>query len=82
MRTRPALIAFAALTLAGCASEGGAVSNSYSRDLAKLQSECDARGGVLAPVPYASTGRPQTDYYCDIKTIGTPRTGGQGGEAR
>ena len=53
--------------LCACASSGGGGghNNSYSGDMAKLQSQCDARGGILTPTSRL-TGRPETDYACTI----------------
>jgi hypothetical protein len=53
----------AALALAACASQGE--SGIYSRELATLRQQCEARNGILTPVRPA-TGTPPTDYACEI----------------
>jgi hypothetical protein len=58
-----------ALALAACAGHGG-VQNSYSAELAQLESDCNARGGMLLPLPPGGTSRPATDFYCDIRGPG------------
>ena len=64
-RTAAPVIALAA-ALSACASSGGKIAaNSYGSDMAKLQSECDTRGGILTPTNRL-TGRPETDYACRI----------------
>lgn len=53
----------AATTLSACASTGP---TSYDEDMAKLEADCRARGGILTPTG-AMTGRPQTEYACEIR---------------
>lgn len=67
MRIRT-VVSFAALALAtaACASGPGGRFSTYSEDLDRLTEDCRARGGVLTPIPGASTGRPSTDYACRI----------------
>ena len=64
---RFALIAPAALLLlAACATtpreDGG-----YSGDLARLNADCVARGGILSPTG-GITGRAATDNVCEIRS--------------
>ena len=67
VRTVAPIIVIAALS--ACASSGRGhghgASNSYGGDMAKLQAECDARGGILTPTNRL-TGRPETDYACTV----------------
>jgi len=56
----------AGLLLGACASSGGAARGGYADDLAKLQSDCDARGGTLTPLGRL-TGRAETDYACTLR---------------
>ncbi|WP_269515241.1 hypothetical protein [Brevundimonas subvibrioides] len=61
------------LTLAAsaCASADGHP-NRYDSDLARLEADCRARGGILTPSEFGGqTGRPQTDYVCKIIDAGT-----------
>jgi hypothetical protein len=62
-----------ALSLGACASTGSERTTSatgYSGELAKLQSQCDARGGMLVPTGRLSGAQPQLDYACDIRSGG------------
>lgn len=55
-----------AASLAACA--GSPRSNpSFGEELDQLTADCRERGGILAPIPGATTGRPQTDYVCEIR---------------
>ncbi|MGO4408776.1 MULTISPECIES: hypothetical protein [unclassified Brevundimonas] len=64
MRTALVLAALVApLALAACAS--GRPLPTYQQDLDRLEADCSARGGILAPTG-ANTGRAQTDYLCKI----------------
>ena len=55
-----------AVALTACASTGreGATSSGYS-DTARLQRECDRRGGMLIPTG-RNTGEPALDNSCDV----------------
>ncbi len=75
MRTvAPAALGLAAaLSLGACASPGpekATSANSYAADLARLQSQCDARGGMLIPNGRLSGAQAQIDYSCDIRSGG------------
>lgn len=64
MRTALVLAALVApLALGACAS--GRPLPTYQQDLDRLEADCSARGGILAPTG-ATTGRAQTDYLCKI----------------
>jgi len=63
----PALALFAAT--AGCASTG-ARAGGYAEEMAKLEQDCTARGGILTSTGVAS-GRPQTEFACTIRDGGT-----------
>ena len=55
-----------AASLTACA--GTPRSNpTYGQELDRLTAECRERGGILAPIPGATSGRPQTDYACEIR---------------
>jgi hypothetical protein len=72
-----------AVTLAACASDGASTARrGYSADLAKLQRDCDARGGMLVPMPRGGTGQASTDYYCDIRGPDADFRSAVGGAAR
>jgi hypothetical protein len=62
-----ALAAFA-LCLCACAETGRehATANGYVGDQARLQRECDARGGFLVSTARL-TGQPETESYCRIE---------------
>ena len=60
--------ALAALTLAACASTGGG--ETYQQEFARLEASCQARGGMLVASSNPSSGRPATDYVCDIRDGG------------
>ena len=65
MRAALILAALAApLALGACATSGKPMPT-YQQDYDKLDAECTARGGILAPTG-GTTGRPQTDYLCKI----------------
>jgi hypothetical protein len=51
-------------SVAGCAYPSAGPGRA-SDDLARLQSQCEARGGILVPSG-ANTGRPQLDQVCRI----------------
>ncbi len=55
-----------AMALGACASDGAPTSR-YASDMRALQDSCDARQGVLVPIPGATSGRPETDYACEIR---------------
>lgn len=66
MRPFPALLSAAALLAAAACATPGAPGQ-YSRDFDRLSAECHAREGILTPIPGAHTGRPETDYACEIR---------------
>jgi hypothetical protein len=60
------LSALTLVALSGCAT-GNPANNSYQQELRRLEQDCTARGGILAPaLGGAQSGRPQTDYTCNI----------------
>lgn len=66
--TRPIVLAVltSALAVSACAT-GPANHPTYGQQLDQLSADCVARGGILAPVVGGGqTGRPQTDYTCNI----------------
>lgn len=63
----PSVVLAAALSLGACASSGEPRLN-YQGELDKLTADCTARDGILAPIPGAQTGRPQTEYVCEIRS--------------
>lgn len=70
MTFRPiAVLGLAALAgaAAACSTTGGGGPNSYRAELEELTANCRERGGILTPSPNPSTGRPQTDYFCEIR---------------
>jgi hypothetical protein len=78
------LTTLAAASLAACASNGPQTSSlgNYGQELAELQAQCNGRNGMLVPVPNATTGRPATDYVCDVKGVGSPRVTGRDASTR
>lgn len=50
--------------LSACASSGSP-QDSYLARMEKLSTDCEARGGMLAPSG-VQTGRPETDNVCKI----------------
>lgn len=40
---------------------------SFGEELDQLTADCRDRGGILSPIPGATSGRPQTDYVCEIR---------------
>jgi len=64
---RLSLTIAAALALGACA---GGSSNTYATELAALQRDCAARNGMLTPLR-GGTGRPATDYACEIRGGGS-----------
>lgn len=68
MRILPLAVPFAAAAaLAACASTGG---ETYRAEYDRLNASCQARGGMLTPSSNPSSGRPATDYFCDIRDGG------------
>lgn len=64
MRIQICAVALAGLAgLSACASVSGP--GPYETDLKRLEEQCAARGGVLSPTGQ-TTGRPQTEYVCQI----------------
>jgi len=55
-----------ALALSACAAGPGRDLPGYAEDLDRLAADCRDRGGILSPIPGATTGRPQTDFACRI----------------
>lgn len=53
------------LALAACASDP-TVTDRYSSDFDRLTEQCRARGGILSPTG-GTTGRPQTEYVCEVR---------------
>ena len=39
----------------------------YGQELDQLTADCRERGGILSPISGAQTGRPQTDFACEIR---------------
>ncbi len=63
----PSILLAAALTLAACASTSDGTRLNYQGELDKLEADCTARDGILTPIAGARTGRPQTEYACEIR---------------
>jgi hypothetical protein len=61
-----------ALALAACASPGGETGTTSlsANEVARLQSECDARGGVLVPSGRL-TPQESLNYVCNIRDAAT-----------
>lgn len=75
MRTTLVALALAAAGgLSACAAGMGGESR-YDSDLRRLEADCRARGGILTQTG-ATTGRPQTEYACEITGQPSGRTGG------
>jgi|GEM_PF-177625 len=64
------LLLASSLGLAACAGSSHP-QPSYTEELDQLTATCRERGGILVPVPGATTGRVQTDYACQITGGGT-----------
>jgi hypothetical protein len=62
---RPLIFAAPALLLVLSACASGPGTSRYGEDLRKLTADCEARSGVIVPTG-ASTGRPETEYACQI----------------
>lgn len=54
-----------AASLSACASTGS--HPTYGQELDQLTADCRERGGILSPISGAQTGRPQTDFTCEIR---------------
>jgi len=54
-----------AASLGACASTGS--QPTYGQELDQLTADCRERGGILSPISGAQTGRPQTDFACEIR---------------
>lgn len=61
------LAATLASGLAACAGTPREPRPTYQQELDQLMAECRERGGILAPIPGATTGRPQTENVCEIR---------------
>lgn len=55
-----------AASLSACATTSGS-RPTYGQELDRLTADCRERGGILSPISGAQTGRPQTDYACEIR---------------
>lgn len=55
-----------AASLAACAGTPRS-HPTYGQELDQLTEDCAERGGILSPIPGSQTGRPQTDYACEIR---------------
>jgi hypothetical protein len=69
---RTFVITAAALTLAACAGGQGI---DYARDLAKIEADCAAKGGTVAPSGKL-TGEAALDNLCRLPPSAPNRTGG------
>jgi hypothetical protein len=65
MRAALVLSAAFALGLSACATGSGGPSY-HQREMARLRSECDARGGILLPSG-ANSGEAALDNACEIR---------------
>lgn len=66
----------AAGAVSGCVSvtdHGDGYASSYAREMRELVAQCDARGGILTPIPGAHGPRPANDYACEIHGGGSGR---------
>ena len=61
---RIALLALVVTPLAACAA--GATGDRYNDELDRLSQACQDRGGILTPSG-SQSGRPNTDYICEIR---------------
>lgn len=61
------LLAASALALSACAGTPREPRLSYQAELEQLAADCQQRGGILTPIPGATTGRPQTENVCEIR---------------
>ncbi len=59
-----------AASLSACAGTGR-THPTYGQELEQLTADCREREGILSPIPGATTGRPQTDYACEIRGGGS-----------
>ncbi|WP_396594707.1 hypothetical protein [Brevundimonas sp. R86498] len=68
MNTRTVAAVSVILTMgaSACAPMAGRTYPTYAEELNQLTEACRARGGILTPIPGATSGRPQTDYACRI----------------
>ena len=64
----PSAALAAALALGACASTGEG--ETYQQEYDRLHASCEARGGMLVPSSNPLSGRPVTDYVCDIRDGG------------
>ena len=60
------LLLASTLGVAACASTTGP-HPTYGQELDRLAADCRERGGILAPIPGAQSGRPQNDNVCEIR---------------
>lgn len=67
MNTRTVAVSvILAMAASACAPMAGRTYPTYAEELTRLTEACRARGGILTPIPGATSGRPQTDYACRI----------------
>jgi hypothetical protein len=69
---RFALILLGAATLAACASSGASGPSEYET----LSQECRANGGILKPIPGATSTNERANYACEIRDSTLPKTPG------
>ncbi|MDP3377195.1 MAG: hypothetical protein Q8S53_02435 [Brevundimonas sp.] len=75
---RPAILSAAVigalgLSLAACATMGPN-QGTYTQRLDALMADCQARGGILTPIPGAQSGSPERDHACEIRGLPSSRT--------
>jgi hypothetical protein len=68
------LSATAPLALAACATTG-VDRQTYQQEYEALMADCQARGGILTPIPGSTGPRPANDYACEIRGGGSGRIG-------
>ena len=71
------LAATLASGLTACASTPREPRLTYQQEVDRLDADCRERGGILTLGSGASTGRPQTDYFCEIRGGGGRLTPGR-----
>ena len=53
--------------LTACAGTPREPRQTYQQEMDELDASCRARGGILTLGSGTTTGRPQTDYFCEIR---------------
>lgn len=67
MRATTALLALAALSLVGACASGPGDARANNADYNRISKDCQARGGMLKPIPGAANANEALNYACEFR---------------